>query len=59
MANNRQEWIRLDVGCLAVGVTAAPYVTIRLFAYSQYTDPELSAYRPVVVLVDERNHPKS
>ena len=27
-------------------------------AYSQYSETELQAYRPVVVLVDERNRPK-
>ncbi len=28
-------------------------------AYSDYTDAELEAYRPVIVLVDERNRPKA
>jgi aspartate 1-decarboxylase len=27
-------------------------------AYSEYTEAELKTYRPVVVLVDERNRPK-
>jgi aspartate 1-decarboxylase len=27
-------------------------------AYSEYTEAELKAYRPVVVLVDERNRPR-
>jgi aspartate 1-decarboxylase len=27
-------------------------------AYSEYSEEELKAYRPVVVLVDERNRPK-
>ncbi len=29
-----------------------------LCAYSQYSEAELASYRPVVVLVDERNRPK-
>lgn len=28
-------------------------------AYTQYSDAELATYRPVVVLVDEHNRPKS
>jgi aspartate 1-decarboxylase len=27
-------------------------------AYSEYTEAELKAYRPVVILVDDRNRPK-